>query len=101
MTAEKLREAARSMRSRAEKVFAPDGDDHLASWAEEYGPAAGMNALERDEAEFVASWHPAVALAVADWLESEAGYVERHAPSDLTTGHALAVASAYLNEVPS
>lgn len=30
-----------------------------------------------EEAEHIASWHPAVALAVADWLE---GVGERHVP---------------------
>jgi len=52
------------------------------------------------DAAFIASWHPGVALAVADWLEA---YAERfatwagpHIPEEL--GLALAVARAYLGE---
>ena len=51
------------------------------------------------DAEHVAGMHPLVALAVADWLESEA----RHADGgeggiDCTPKHPLAVALAYLGD---
>lgn len=59
--------------------------------------------LNRADAEHIASWHPAVALAVADWLDAEA---ESHRadlvgpfPSECCRmGQALAVARAYLGE---
>lgn len=48
------------------------------------------------DAEHIASWHPAVALAVADWLDAAADH------ADATGGHcvcddaALAVANVFL-----
>ena len=42
----------------------------------------------------IASWHPAVALAVADWLDGEAAFCE--AEDVPPTPQALAVARAYL-----
>lgn len=60
------------------------------------------------DAEHIASWHPAVALAVADWLDREAVEHERYvsqavrdstvrtAYADERARHALAVARAYL-----
>jgi hypothetical protein len=52
-------------------------------------------------AEHIASWHPAVALAVADWLESTANDVEHvHDPiynlTSTTVARALKAARAYL-----
>ena len=54
-------------------------------------------------AEHIASWHPAVALAVADWLDAEAsnrdaGIGGRGWFSVGGQGDALAVALAYLGE---
>jgi hypothetical protein len=50
-----------------------------------------------NDAEHIASWHPAVALAVADWLDQAAIHFEG---GSLTvhpmTKRALAVADAYL-----
>ena len=46
-------------------------------------------------AEHIASWHPAVALAVADWLDADAGVMERH-DLDVAISKAYAVARAYL-----
>lgn len=82
MSAAELREAAALMRSRAEKatgvthhwdalpagvgvarVFC--GQVFIAKTDETLG-GGGSNA------EHIASWHPAVALAVADWLDAEA-----------------------------
>ena len=45
-------------------------------------------------AQYVASWHPAVALAVAEWLEASAQAWDEGMEWD----EALAVAGAYLNE---
>jgi hypothetical protein len=49
-------------------------------------------------AQYVASWQPVVALAVADWLEAEADHADRlsHVNAHLLAG-ALAVARAYLD----
>ena len=52
------------------------------------------------EAEHIASWHPLVALAVADWLDAAAERAERPgalALHSLSPGP-LAVARAYLGE---
>jgi hypothetical protein len=119
MSAEVLREAAALMRERAEKaeqgrwklwgmtVMAdPTGtsnvDDGIdvaqastPSWCER-GPRTW-------NAEHIASWHPAVALAVADWLASVAErQIDAHDTGAILGGtdweHALAVARAYLGE---
>lgn len=47
---------------------------------------------------YVASWHPAVALAVADWLHLVAGLLEQGFDENAETRAALAVARAYLGE---
>lgn len=77
---ERLRAAAALMRSRAEAAICPCG-----------GPVCdierGRISLEELEARFadwrrpvehIASWHPAVALAVAEWLDFVAALVEGH-----------------------
>jgi hypothetical protein len=53
---------------------------------------------DRANAEHIASWPPAVAVAVADWLDAEADAVEGLASS--LSDYALAVARAYLGERP-
>jgi hypothetical protein len=82
MSAEVLREAAALMRERAQNValtdwyftqaheesfrgydvWTHDGETHWTVATSDYA----------DTAEHIASWHPAVALAVADWLERTA-----------------------------
>ena len=57
----------------------------------------GNDVDRAEDAEHIASWHPAVALAVADWLEADATIIERH-DLDVTVSQALAVARAYLGE---
>lgn len=68
----------------------------------------GYEAWEVDKAnaEHIAAWHPAVALAVADWLEAEAdgvdfaisvGVTEQLMRESKMGSSALAVAVAYLN----
>ena len=74
----------------------------------------GTWATENDMG-YVASWHPVVALAVADWLRTAAMDIWAHGPlCECGTGcdtcddnlwepharRALAVARAYLNEQP-
>jgi hypothetical protein len=53
--------------------------------------------------DYIASWHPLVALTVAAWLESEAGRAERPGALKLTSliPGPLAVARAYLGEAAS
>ena len=65
----------------------------------------GMSAESKSfNAEHLASWHPAVALAVADWIDSHARdllLADGHLPSCDSPGdveQALAVARAYLGD---
>lgn len=106
MSAELLREAAALMRERAEAArdSAPrqwDGGAWLerdADWYEPHALSSRRVASVQDSGH-IASWHPAVALAVADWLEAEAeGHdVDTYDVSNCCRmPHALAVARAYL-----
>lgn len=77
MSAEVLREAAALMRARAEAATP-------SPWQIRHGQYVTTNSIppaligcdERPDAEHIASWHPAVALAVADWLDAEAASLE-------------------------
>lgn len=121
MSVERLRAAAALMRERAD-VW----DYHASPWRVEPGPAGwsvvrSAGVIEDDFAEpsavvehdtfvfqmdttstarHIASWHPAVALAVADWLEATAVRCdmarERGNHSWRGSRQALAVADAYL-----
>lgn len=110
MSAEVLREAAALMRSRANDAeLAAGANDWTFSgigWCDPHNTVytvrneAGViaEALTEEEAEHIASWHPAVALAVAGWLDQIAG--DGH-DGDSPGGcadciPALAVANAYL-----
>jgi hypothetical protein len=132
MSAEVLREAAALMRERAEAATpgpwsAADehgllGPDASPAWCvsnmrpgyKSMSPTEGYigdvaetslgfpEQRDRDNAEHIASWHPAVALAVADWLEFYAFTFESReaakgdVPSVAVNPFALAVARAYL-----
>lgn len=50
------------------------------------------------DAEHVASWHPDVALAVANWLDGEATLIDYAGDPGAASPAALAVARAYLGE---
>ena len=119
MSTEKLREAARLMRERASSATS-------SPWTQEPsdGDVWGENNRERvcrtssyayyDDSIHIASWHPAVALAVADLLEEAADAFDNHmakqmdplrrfhglwlAEAERKHERALAVASAYLGE---
>ncbi|GAB3776628.1 hypothetical protein FB382_003921 [Nocardioides ginsengisegetis] len=111
MTAEILRRAAALMRERASRAEARrwypsdehDGMDEIHWW----DITAALPGDDDDPInEFVDSWHPTVALAVADWLDSEvmafdllyvAGYTKVEAAKTLSR-HALTVARAFLGE---
>jgi hypothetical protein len=72
MSAEVLREAAALMREKAMRAC-PDGvwyDQH--DLHEALIPLADSVDDPEADATHIASWHPAVALAVADWLDSAA-----------------------------
>lgn len=94
MNAETLRRAASLMRDRAEAAGATEG------W---WGIEPLVRALDgtfsppdaRADAKHIASWRPAVALAVADWLDDAATLADETGRIDR---HALAVARAYLGE---
>ncbi|HEY1177559.1 MAG TPA: hypothetical protein VGF17_15485 [Phytomonospora sp.] len=119
MSVETLRRAAQLMRERAEAANAgpwtaePIGSEGYRVYG---APAVGITPrhkrrpvvaactwepflASKADAEHIAAWHPAVAIAVAAWLDSEAMYVEDFGlAADVTTAHAVAVAEAYLGE---
>jgi hypothetical protein len=76
-----------------------DADALVAHVPAQYGDTA--TGRHRFDAEHIASWHPAVALAVADWLDLIANWrgpdgERRWDQSDSCDFAALAVARAYL-----
>lgn len=101
-----LRQAAQLMRAKAEAATYVPG-----RWAVDVaGPVANTSWLGRShdvltgtwkQASHVAAWSPAVALAVADWLDLEASMVEKRGDNSPEghTFHALAVARAYIEAV--
>ena len=97
MSADTLRRAAALMRELAEgsRSWWPsadhDGMDEAPWMDREWWSSVGLSV---DAADHAASWHPAVALAVADWLESEAN--EWGDLAHMLNPHALGVARAYL-----
>lgn len=90
MSAELLRRAAALMRERAEAV-PPEGLQD--AWFD--ADASDLMHLKQYDREHIASWPPEVALAVADWMDADAGVMERH-DLDATVSRAYAVARAYL-----
>lgn len=117
MSAELLREAAALMRRNAEtaepgrwklwgmSVMAdPRGTSDVADAIDVaacHTPSTAERLLHTGNARHIASWHPVVALAVADWLDWEADESERFqaqtlAPRQMVPRRALAVARAYL-----
>ena len=123
MNAEILRRAAALMRSRAEAATwtsSPWGVDEIgAVWAQEADgqPVPVASRATDQDAEHIASWHPTVALAVADWLDTAANSADaalsvaqhildpEYEACDCI-GHiewraSLVVARAYLNEDPA
>lgn len=95
MSAGLLREAAAKMRERAEAatpgpwralsetsgamswdVEVVAGDDRLCTFDPSDYPDGIQDVAPEDDAEHIASWHPDVALAVADWLDLAARRAE-------------------------
>lgn len=114
MSAETLRTAAAKIRERAEKaeqgrwklwgmtvMSDPKGtskvDDGI-DVASAYTPSWCERVPRTWNAEHIASWDPAVALVVADWLEDVADG-KAHGWGSVGMNHALHVARAYLGEV--
>lgn len=107
--AERLREAARVLRWRAsfatpgpwETFRRGDPDGPFGVTAEESGdidPDIFDGAPRRGDATYIATMHPGVALALADWLDAEA-QDRSHDPSEhdgSPSGYALRVADAVL-----
>ena len=105
MSADLLRRAAALMRERV-KDAAPSpwrevGDGELLGcFAVVCCGSAEFNvapAVIPAHADHIASWHPAVALAVADWLDATA---KTSAPYRAEFPHAVGVARTYLGEQP-
>lgn len=101
MTADLLREAAALMRERAKSATqgpwrfetAPNGFSPMVIG----GGMAVADTFDKphlSDAKHIAGMHPAVALAVADWLDDEAEWID--AGSTLDGNPALTVARAYL-----
>lgn len=111
MSAETLRRAAALMRERAEAATpGPWRPYTTGGWGhgnyvttDDLSGVAMQYALvwRPTDAEHIASWHPAVALAVADLLDNTAGHVEYTGATEASEDvrDALAVARAYLGEV--
>ena len=117
MSAERLREAAKVLRQRAGAATPPadpqpggwmgssvDGTTWLFGGPAEHGyrTTTIMHTDEScdecygpdgDDMDYIATMHPGVALALADWLDDTAGEVESYAT---WSEHALAVADAIL-----
>lgn len=101
MSADLLRRAAALMRERAEAATA-------GPWVAAGNVVEGVGTVTFDkhmlsnDAEHIASWHPAVALAVADWLGRTADIEDDNhdalgwSPLDISAE--LAVARAYLGD---
>lgn len=100
MSADLLREAAAKMRERAEAATAQSGPDwayraHVGGYVWLEPAHIGMHGYQSTAAH-IASWHPAVTLAVADWLDRVGADAdaENYDPDEFES--ALAVARAYL-----
>lgn len=102
MSAETLRKAAALIRERAEDataspwssgltgIYGTDQQIYIARWDDDSGTPVTADRLH------IASWHPTVALTVADWLDWMAdGWSWNPQPIGVER-HALAVARAYL-----
>lgn len=111
MSAEVLREAARLMRERAEDAtpgeWVQNGfeyDDIDDSFTYDIGMSGTASTLgyayTKGDAEHIASWHPTVALVVADWLEHAANAYHSEFAS-LSFAGELQVARAYLGTATS
>lgn len=100
MSAEVLRRVAKLMRERAEAATPGPwatgrSSDDAPAFVRKPGWWVVASHTDDGDATHISSWHPAVALVVADWLDHEA---EMH-EWEYDTTHALTVARAYLGGV--
>jgi hypothetical protein len=102
-----LRKAAAQMRERAQAATpgpwsTVSGASNVWRFPEEGSPTVVVGGNHSHghvallDAQHIASWHPAVALAVADWLALVAHLLDEGFAANAETGKALAVARAYL-----
>jgi hypothetical protein len=108
MSVDLLRRAAKQMRTAAqgaEKQYTAPWHDEASEVIDRKGYTVADVCDDGDVnylTEHIASWHPAVALAVADWLDDEAAdteeWNEQTGESRPVNPYALAVARAYLGE---
>lgn len=129
MSADLLRRAAAAMRERAEAAQSESPWDAAGMWwypvmeiaedgravershgfhlvVDAHGSGMAAHAASHSDAEHIASWHPAVALAVADLLDAEAALIDgvaEHPDLHMPINGArvdllLAVARIYLGE---
>ena len=109
--AETIRRAASAMRKRAEKAQCDGmsaspwrvGEAGDCGCCEKVTDAAGSMIASVDDRQsaHIASWHPAMALAVADWLDAAARVAELTEAQGARLhpeAHAFKVARAYLGE---
>jgi hypothetical protein len=76
---ETLQAAARLMRERAQGAVSAPWTWFVTvdrRWAVVTGQAHVAQCADDDDADYIASWHPAVALAVADWLENVSAWID-------------------------
>lgn len=100
MSAEILRRAAALMRERAEVALAmrEQAASNFPNIDMSWPTAENLedNDWDAEDADHIASWHPTVALAVADWLDGCASVLEVH--HGAVKAPAIRVARAYLGE---
>lgn len=104
--AERLRAAATRLREVAGDAT-PGPWDHVVgasedhAWVERRHTETVVTTRDIGTSAYIAMMHPPVALALADWLDDEAGFIDAikaHADGDpsVLAPHALAVADAVL-----
>jgi hypothetical protein len=109
MSAEVLRRAATLMRERANDiapgrwVCKPSSDIDTSDTFVYGGRNGGVHMATTWCGDYIASWHPAVALAVAAWLDSAADHMDPDLAldggyPDCEQDGALRLARAYLGE---
>lgn len=104
MSAERLREAAALMRARAESIPAGPWEKEFSDVIRTDVPFGSDGYLVAEtatveRANYIASWHPLVAFAVADVLDLAAQWAEDHPGSwPPASKAALVVANAYMGQ---